>query len=416
MHAQNRCENLRTAVKNKTGFSRLFPAWLLLFTLGHFSHHLLTALPVPLMPFIRDNFSLDYARSGLLLSVFSITYGLSQLPSGWLSDRLGTRILMAIGICGVGLAGVLIGFTSGYVMLLVLLGLMGILGGGYHPSAPPIVSTTLPAANRGRAIGVHAIGGSAAYFIAPLIASTTAATWGWRSSFLVLAAPTLAFGLLLYFLMAGRKPKQEVASDSTECKVIPRKAGNRHDLLAFMALSSVTTIVTMSVMSFIPLFLVDHFGMSQASAALVIAIVYFTGIFANPVSGFLSDRVGRIPLLVSANLGLLPVLFFMNSVPQGWGVNLVLVSIGIIIAMTQTSSESHIVGNVAEKNCSSVLGVYYFTNMAGAGVLTPMLGALIDARGPRFSLTILTLVLGAAVLAYCLRLLSQRHFKPQTEI
>ena len=61
------------------------------------------------MPFMRDNFSLDYASSGLLLSVFSITHGLSQLPSGWLADRIGTRTLMAIGICGVGLAGALIG-------------------------------------------------------------------------------------------------------------------------------------------------------------------------------------------------------------------------------------------------------------------------------------------------------------------
>ncbi len=400
---------MKTAVKTHSKFSRLFPGWLLLFTLGHFSHHLLTALPIPLMPFIRDNFSLDYARSGLLLSVFSITYGLSQLPSGWLADRMGTRILMAIGTCGVGLAGVLIGFTSGYAMLLVLLGLMGILGGGYHPSTPPIVSTTLPAENRGRAIGVHAIGGSAAYFIAPLIASATAAVWGWRSSFLVLAAPTLAFGVLLYFLMAGRKPKQETASDAAECSFIPRKTGNRHDLVAFMALSSITTIVVIAVMSFIPLFLVDHFGMSPASAALVIAIVYFTGIFANPVSGFLSDRLGRIPLLLTASLALLPVLFFMNSVPQGWGVNLLLVSIGIIIAMTQTSSESHIVGNVAEKNCSSVLGIYYFTNMAGAGILIPLLGALIDARGLRFSLTIIAIVLMAAVLAYCLWLLARRR-------
>jgi FSR family fosmidomycin resistance protein-like MFS transporter len=405
---------LKTAINTHPKLSHLFPGWLLLFTLGHFSHHLLTALPVPLMPFIRDSFSLDYAHSGLLLSVFSITYGLSQLPSGWLADRLGTRLLMAIGICGVGLTGVLIGFSAGYVMLLVLLGLMGLLGGGYHPSAPPTVSTTLPAKNRGRAIGVHAIGGSAAYFIAPLIASATAATWGWHSSFLVLAAPTLAFGVLLYFLMAKRKPKQEAAIDAAECNVIPRKVGNRRDLLAFMALSSITTILITAVMSFIPLFLVDHFGMSPASAALVIAIVYFTGIFANPASGFLSDRVGRIPLLVTASLSLLPVLFFMNSVPQDWGVDLVLVAIGIIIAMTQTSSESHIVGNVAEKNCSSVLGVYYFTNMAGAGVLTPVLGALIDTKGLQCSLTVIALVLAAAVLAYCLWLLGRRRVKVTT--
>ena len=64
--------------------SRFAPGWLVLFTLGHFSHHLLTALPVPLLPFIRDNFSLDYAHAGLLVSVFSIAYGVSQLPSGWL--------------------------------------------------------------------------------------------------------------------------------------------------------------------------------------------------------------------------------------------------------------------------------------------------------------------------------------------
>jgi FSR family fosmidomycin resistance protein-like MFS transporter len=402
---------LKTTAKTRSRFSRLFPGWLLLFTLGHFSHHLLTALLVPLMPFIRDSFSLDYARSGLLLSVFSITYGLSQLPSGWLADRLGTRILMAIGICGVGLAGVLIGFTGGYVILLFWLGLMGLLGGGYHPSAPPIVSTTLPAENRGRAIGVHAIGGSAAYFVAPLLAAATAVAWGWRSSFLVLAVPTLAFGIFLYLLMGRRKPGAAASSNAIECSIIPRKAGNRRDLLAFMALSAVTTIAVTSVVSFLPLFLVDHFGMSQASAALIIAIVYFTGIFANPASGFLSDRLGRIPLLVTASLALLPVLFFMNSVPQGWGVDLVLVAIGIIIAMTQTSSESHIVGNVAEKNCSSVLGVYYFSTMAGTGILTPLLGVLIDAKGLHYGLALIAVVLASTTLAYCLWLLVRRRVR-----
>ena len=401
--------------KPKSRFARLFPGWLLLFTLGHFSHHLLTALAVPLMPFIRDNFHLDYAQAGLLLSVFSITYGLSQLPSGWLADRLGTRILMAIGICGVGLAGLLISFSSGYVMLLVLLGFMGLVGGGYHPSAPPTVSSTLPPENRGRAIGVHAIGGSASYFVAPLIAAATAAMWGWRSSYLILAAPTLGFGVILYFLMAKRKTEQEAPQGGKGYDVVPRRVGNRRDLLAFMVLSAVTTIAVTAVISFIPLFLVDHFGMSQASAALIIAIVYFTGIFANPLAGFLSDRVGRIPLLVVASVGLLPVLFFINSVPQGWGVDLLLVAYGTIIAMTQTSSESHIVGNVAENNCSSVLGGYYFTTMAGSGVLIPLLGALIDARGMHFSLTVVAGVVASTTIAYALWLLVRQKLRSATE-
>jgi MFS family permease len=347
----------------------------------------------------------------LLLSVFSITYGLSQLPGGWLADRIGTRVLMAIGICGVGLAGLFISFSTGYVMLLVLLGFMGLVGGGYHPSAPPTVSTTLPPEHRGRAIGVHAIGGSASYFVAPLIAAATAATWGWRSSYLILAVPTLAFGVVLYFLMGRRKTGLEASRDGAECDVVPRRPGEERDLLAFMTLSSVTTIAYTAVISFIPLFLVDHFGMSQASAALVIAVVYFTGIFANPLTGFLSDRVGRIPLLLVASLGLLPVLFFIDSVSRGLGVDLMLVAYGIIIAMTQTSSESHIVGNVAEKNCSSVLGGYYFATMAGSGILIPLLGALIDARGLHFSLSIIAVVVAAATVAYALWLAAGRGLK-----
>jgi MFS family permease len=204
-------------------FTRTVPGWLVLFTLGHLSHHLLTALPVPLMPFIRDDFSLDYAQSGLLLSVFSISYGMSQLPSGWLADRLGARNLMAIGICGVGLIGILIGFSRCYVILMILLGLMGFVGCGYHPSAPPLVSSTLPPANRGRAIGIHAVGGSAAYFIAPIIASASAMAWGWRASFFILAGPTLLFGLILYILMSKRDTRQKTVTSPGECNILLRK-------------------------------------------------------------------------------------------------------------------------------------------------------------------------------------------------
>ena len=60
--------------------------------LAHFGHHLLTALPVPLLPMIRDDFGLDYTQSGLVITAFSLAYGIGQLPAGWLADRIGTRV------------------------------------------------------------------------------------------------------------------------------------------------------------------------------------------------------------------------------------------------------------------------------------------------------------------------------------
>ena len=77
---------------------RVLPPVVVLFVLAHFSHHLLTALPIPLLPFIRNEFCLDYTRAALVVSAFSVPYGISQLPSGWLSDRFGPRRLLLVGI------------------------------------------------------------------------------------------------------------------------------------------------------------------------------------------------------------------------------------------------------------------------------------------------------------------------------
>ena len=40
---------------------------IILFMAAHFSHHVLTALLVPLLPLIRDDFGLNYAQSGLVV-------------------------------------------------------------------------------------------------------------------------------------------------------------------------------------------------------------------------------------------------------------------------------------------------------------------------------------------------------------
>ncbi len=92
--------------------------------LAHLAHHLVTALPVPLLPFIRDDFGLDYMQAGLVISAFGVVYGISQLPAGWLADRIGARRLITISIIGVAVTGILTGLSQSYLMLIVFLALM----------------------------------------------------------------------------------------------------------------------------------------------------------------------------------------------------------------------------------------------------------------------------------------------------
>jgi MFS transporter, YNFM family, putative membrane transport protein len=382
--------------------SHLLPRWLALFTLAHFGHHLLTALPTPLLPFIRDEFHLDYARSGLAISVFSITYGLSQLPAGWLADRLGTKVLLTIGILGVAFSGVVIYFfTPSYVLLLAFLLLMGLVGGGYHPAAPPLVCATVPAASRGRALGIHAIGGSASFMVAPLVAAAVASAWGWRSAYLTLAIPTLLLGLVVMLALersAPPAPTPRLAPEASSKKIgfVPGQ------MAGFIATSALGNVLVSSAIAFIPLLLVDHFHLSEAAAAALLAVIYFTGIWANPVAGYLADRFGRRRLMLSAAVAVVPALYFFNAIPRVWEVVVLLVAFGTILAALQTSTEAQIISHVPSARYSSFYGLYYFSTMAGGGLLVPALGALIDQQGYSFSFRLLALLMAAAIAAYSL--------------
>ncbi|MDA8126009.1 MAG: MFS transporter, partial [Deltaproteobacteria bacterium] len=72
----------------------IFGGMIPLFIVGHFSHHVLTSITVPLIPFIRSAFDLDYTQSGLVISAFTLACGIGQLPAGWLADRIEPRKLL----------------------------------------------------------------------------------------------------------------------------------------------------------------------------------------------------------------------------------------------------------------------------------------------------------------------------------
>jgi MFS family permease len=371
--------------KRRELFSGLIP----LFVLAHFAHHLLTALPVPLLPLIRDDFVLDYTQAGLVVLVFNLAYGIGQLPAGWLADRIGPRILITVGICGVALAGLLVGLSQTYIMMIVFLVLMGIAGGGYHPSAAPLISASVEPKKRGQALGFHLIGGSGSFFLAPLIAAAIATAWGWRGSFIGLAVPTTVLGIIFYVLLGRRvdmSKAQPVITDHHDETLSP--PGHLRRLVAFMTLSIFTSAVTLATIAFIPLFMVDHFGVGEEAAAAFLAIIYSAGLWASPLGGYLSDRLGWVLVALVVCLITGPVIYLLNLAPYGLGIGAVLFIIGIVMYIRMPVSEAYIVGQTSERRRSMILGIYYFSSMEGGGLLTPVMGSLIDRFGFHSSFTI----------------------------
>jgi len=360
-----------------------------MFILAHLSHHLVTALPVPLLPYIRDEFALDYTRAGFIVSAFGVIYGVCQLPAGWLADRFGPRILLTVGIAGVGATGLLVGMSPNYTVLIIGLVLMGILGGGYHPASTTMISAVVEPKARGQALGFHMVGGSTSYFLAPLIAAGIAAAWGWRGPFIGLAIPSIGIGIMLHIILGKRVAREKAAAKKASVLAqAPPPPDRRRRLVTVVVLSSFTQALLMSIVSFVPLFLVDTYNTGKEAAAASVSLIYFMGLWAGPFGGYLSDRFGRVAIIMAMCLTGSMVIYLLNIAPYGFGTAAVLVFIGITLYFNTTGAQAYIADQTSDRNRSTVLGLYFFGNMEGAGILTPALGYLIDHFGFNVSFTI----------------------------
>jgi MFS family permease len=349
-----------------------------LFVLAHFSHHVVGSLLTPLLPFIRSDLVLSKTQVGALGSAYNLPYGLGQLPGGWLADRVGPRKLILAGISGVAAAGLLVGVAPSYVVIAVFLVLLGLIGGGYHPAASPLVSASVAEQNRGRALGLHQIGGTASFFLTPLIAAGIASALGWRGSFIAVAIPTFFFGIALYFILGRRGYAVTPQSDTTEQAQTPTTPGQKRRLIVFTTLGVVLQVMVFSSVSFVPLYANEILGASEAAAASLLAVAHFAGLYAGPLGGYLSDRLGRVPVMLTVSLIAGPAIYLTHATSLGWSISLLLLLMGTCQYVGMPISEAYIISHTPERNRSTILGIYYFASRGGPGVIMPALGYLID--------------------------------------
>jgi predicted MFS family arabinose efflux permease len=290
--------------------------------------------------------------------------------------------LILVGISGVAAAGLLVGIAPTYIIMAVFLALLGLVGGGYHPAASPLVSSSVAEQNRGQALGLHQIGGTASFFLTPLIAAGIASALNWRGAFIVVAIPTFFFGIALYFILGRRRYAAIPRPDGTTKQVgVPTTPGQQRRLVVFTILGVVLQVMTFSSLSFVPLYTNEILGNSEAAAASLLAIYHFAGLYAGPLGGYLSDRLGRVPVMLTVSLVAGPAIYLLQGSSLGWGISVLLLVMGTCQYVGMPISEAYIISHTRERNRSTILGVYYFASRGGPGIIMPALGYLIDNLG-----------------------------------
>ncbi|MFC1985067.1 MFS transporter [Chloroflexota bacterium] len=350
-----------------------------------------TQLLVPMLPLIRESFRLSYLQSGLLLSAYNITSGLFQFLGGWLGDRVNRRTVIAIGLAGVGLATVAVGLSPMYYLTLLVLVVMGIFSGAYHPSAISTISSNIEGARRGKAIALHMVGGSIGITIGPILGGVIAGMLGWRFAFIILSVLALA-GVVLVLKKFGQL-KSMVGSESAgyvaTTDTVPVQPVSQQISIG-QVLRPVAVITTLAILAqlicgsataFIPIYLVDKHNIAPAYAAMLTGVIRSGGLAGSLLGGWLSDRWSRrnAILLVLVITG--PILYLVTKLPFSLVLIIVFILFGLVLSMRQSTIQPYLMDNTPPQFRATVFGIYFGLGLEGSSMLQPVAGHFMDTFG-----------------------------------
>ncbi|VVE43256.1 MFS transporter [Pandoraea terrigena] len=169
-------------------------------------------------PSLSKDLVLSKMQMGELFAAFGLAYSIALLPSGILTDVLGSRIAYALSLVGWSLATVTQGLANGYHMLLGSRLTMGALEAPAFPSNARAVTLWFPTQERGFATSVYVMG---QYIGTPIFTGLLlwiSAVAGWRSVFFV----TGGFGILfsVIWFCAYRDPSRHRWVNKAELEYI----------------------------------------------------------------------------------------------------------------------------------------------------------------------------------------------------
>jgi FSR family fosmidomycin resistance protein-like MFS transporter len=293
----------------------------LFFTTVHFSYDLSAGILVALIAFIRQDLNLTYLQSSFLVSAYALTSGLSQLLGGWASDRMSKNKAITLGLVGVGITTIAIGFAPSYYAMIAFLITKGIFAGFYHPAAVPTLTTHFPEEQRGRVVSLHMMGGSLGFALSPLLGALIAGALSWRFAFLFLSLPSL---FMAPFVLTRLKIPVTVNTQQQEATSVNKKKSISvwqvfRPALGIIAISVAMQLLTGPIMSFISLFLIDVHGLSVANGSMWVTIIRMSGLAGGFVSGWLCDRWGRRNTIFLFWVSSVPLCFFITKLSFGVG-------------------------------------------------------------------------------------------------
>ena len=286
------------------------------------------------LPFMAEDFHISPAIQGVLLSSFFWTYALFQIPSGWILDKFGPRVIYPIAVGWWSVWTALTALSTGVTSAIVFRMGLGIGEAPVQPANIKVVSQWFPRRERALASSLFDMGQQIGQALSIPVVTGIAVFAGWRWAFVIIGLVGLLWiiGWLAIYRSPDKHPRVNAAElrhiRSDQAEMTPVEAGNprwrdlftNHQTWALTSGYVFRSLAGAFFLTWYPSYLLNDRGFTEAEFGMVGALPALIGIGSTVLGGVVSDRMlasglspnlsRKIPiisgLVISASIGFSP--------------------------------------------------------------------------------------------------------------
>jgi MFS family permease len=154
---------------------------------------------------LQQEFGVNDAAIGLLLSAFVLVNGLVTVPAGYLADRWNRTRTIGYTVIGWSFVTMLTAAAGNFATLVGLRALLGFGQAITEPSASSLLSDYYPTEQRGKVFSNQQVMVFVGFGVGIALGGAIGEAFGWRAAFLVVGPPSMLVALLAFTL---KEPKR----------------------------------------------------------------------------------------------------------------------------------------------------------------------------------------------------------------
>jgi DHA1 family multidrug resistance protein-like MFS transporter len=348
----------------------------------------------PVIPLYAAELGASVSEAGFIIAVYSYVTALLTVPSGRVSDKVGVRRFMILGLGVFVLAPLLYPLVNKPGQLIWVRMFHGLAYAFFLPSGFAAAAALASPERRGEAMGWYTMSAHLGHTLGPITGGFILKRWGFEAAFVASSVvAVLGFLLTLLRIPAPQHNRSQGTQNVSWGNWLRQKP-----LQACLLMQFVIAFGMGNIGAYLPLYC-RSIGLTSVGAGLILTALFASSTVTRAPAGRLSDQIGGKPMML---LGMTLIVLAVGSLSLFQTLSYLVLS-GILFGMGMGISAPALLAQVAKSSSPEMLGVSMgittFSFHLGLAVGPTSMGYVAKGSGFEIMFLLCASVLGAGLLA-----------------